>query len=175
MKFRKAVPSGSDVTSNFDGNRLNNDSRYEFPFVFSILFFNLLYYSYKMHLRKFKRLHPANPKLQQFLVKICWIITPDTSFHSFSLIRISICFTIATKCTCKVSKGCTQWFQSYNNFSGKRLNNDSRYEFSFIFSNSFFNLLYYSYEMHLQIFERLHPAVRKLEQFLVKVLGLLRL
>ena len=113
-------------------NRLNSSSRYEFSFIFSNYFCNVLYYSYAMLLQNFERLCPVVLKLDNLLVEIGWMMTPGTSFHLFFLIIFAMCSTIAMQCTWK---GCAQRFWSV--LVGKRLNNGSRYEFSLFFSNSF--------------------------------------
>ena len=66
--------------------------------------------------------------------------------NSFFIIN---CSTIATKCTYKFLEGCTPRLRSYIKCCRSWLNNSYRYEFLLVFSNSFFKLLYYSYEMHL--------------------------
>ena len=52
---------------------------------------------------------------------------------------------------------------------GNRRNNVYRYEFLFVFFNSFFKLLYYSYEICLRNIERIHAAVEELHQIWVEI------
>jgi hypothetical protein len=66
--------------------------------------------------------------------------------------------TIATKCTYKFPKGCAQLLRRYIKYGMNWLKVSYRYEYLLIFYKKILNLLYYSYEMHVQIFERLRPA-----------------
>ena len=52
---------------------------------------------------------------------------------------------------------------------GNRRNNVYRYKFLLVFFNSFFKLLYYSYEICLRNIERIHAAVEELHQFRVEI------
>ena len=100
------------------------------------------------------------------LQDLCWswlcFLATGVSFHSFFLILFLFCSTIATKCAYEVSKGWVQQLRSYIDFGRKWTDKGYRYEFSLFFLPSFFNLLYHSYEMHLQIFEGLGAAVTEL-------------
>src|ERR1700722_176755 len=89
-------------------------------------------------------------------------ITTGTSFHSFFLIPFLICSIIATIHVYKISKRCAQPFLSYGAFGRNELTNYYRYEFSLVFLNYFFILLYSSYDTRLQNFEKLRPPVPKL-------------
>lgn len=62
----------------------------------------------------------------------------------------------------KAVPGCS-WVISLS--GGIVLNNNCRYKFSLVLFNSFFIFFYYSYEQHLQIFERLHPALMSFHLF----------
>jgi len=81
------------------------------------------------------------------------------------VILFLICFTLATNYIYKFLKGCTQSLQSYRIFGGIFLEFPFRYEFSLVFFNSFFNLLYYSYQLHLPIFKMLCSTIAKLSHF----------
>ena len=73
------------------------------------------------------------------------------------------------KCTYKFSEGCVPRLRGYIKCCRSWLNNSYRYEFLLVFLNSFFKLLYYSYEMHVQIFRRLRPTDTRLHQVWVKL------
>ena len=97
--------------------------RYEFLVFFFNSSFILLYHSYKMCLPICKRMRPVAFKIYQSQWEIWWTweenCATGMSFWSFSSILFSFCSIIATKYANQFSKGCTQWFSRYINFSGK--------------------------------------------------------
>ena len=122
----------------------------------------MLYYSYKICLQNFKRIRAAVEELQIWL-EIRWTMSTGASFCSFSLILFLNCSTIATKSVYEISKGSVQWLKSYIIF-GLKLGEQCLQVRVFVrFLSFFFNLLYYSYEICLQNFKRIHAAVEELQ------------
>src|SRR5271155_2121594 len=86
------------------------------------------------------------------------------SCYLFSLILVLFCSTIATKSTYQFSKRGVQPFASYRTLSGKWVGKLCRYEFLLVFFDYCFISFYYSYEIHLPIFETWHAAVRMIHR-----------
>ena len=142
----QSEPNSSGVTSVLGGNGLKTNCRYEFSPVFSNSFFNLFFHSYKMRacVPICERLSPTVLELHQFWMEMDWKLTTGMSFRQFSLIGVT------------------------SVLGGNRLKTNCRYEFLPVFSNSFFNLSSYSYEIRIPICERLHLTVLELHQFWVE-------
>src|ERR1700678_993502 len=94
-----------------------------------------------------------------------WENSAGTSFYSFSLIIVLFRSTIATKSTYQFLKRGVQPFASYRTLSGKWVGKLCRYEFLLVFFDYCFISFYYSYKIHLPIFETLRAAVRKIQDF----------
>ena len=87
---------------------------------------------------------------------------------SFFFFIFFFCSVIATRFAYKISEGCDQRLLNYKIFWWKQAEKCSRCEFSFVFFNSFLILLHYSYQICVQSFRRLCPAVIKLQKIFIE-------